>query len=216
MNLKYLALGACALSASLIAEENIPIHCFSPKVFYRHHREQNYTYNTGGIGLHYHLHRPVGINVKLSFITNPQDENVLSEAENHLFYKFLYRDGISLYPVLSHRFSTHSVGKKENKISYINKQTFYAGMGLALLSEDGYNMHFELQGFRDLFNAKIIKEENEYHGKSYSNPQGARVKLGFSAETGQKSYLQMEMYFGRTFPKCYQELGGEISFNYGF
>jgi hypothetical protein len=216
MKSKFLCAATIGLLATINAEEGSTVHCFSPKFFYKHHNEPHYTYSIWGIGGHYHLKRPQGMNVKISMITNPQSHNVLSESENHLYYKVnIERDRI-IYPIFSHRFSTHNVEKRENKTGHINIQTFYVGIGSQFSLGDTFNMRLELQAFRDLFSSYVHKQEDKYWGTTYSNPYGGRLKVGFGANWSPKSSFDAEVYYGRTTPSLYQEHGGEIAFNWGF
>lgn len=216
MKTKLLCIAALGVLGTINAQEGSAVHCFSPKIFYRHHKETNYTYSTWGIGGHYHLQRPQGMNVKISVITNPQSHNVLSESENHLYYKVNLENEVVIYPIFSHRFSNHNVEKRSNSTGHINLQTFYAGMGAQFSSEDGFHMRLEVQAFRDIFSSYLHKENNRYWGTTYQNPYGGRLKVGFSADCDQKSSFDAEVYYGRTIPSCYEEHGCEIAFNWGF
>ena len=207
------------ISASAKEQAPLPIehkHCFSPKGFYRYHVEKGYNYETFGIGIHYHLKRPQGINVKLSIITNPQEENVLAENESSIFYKFWITEDIAIYPIFTSKFCAHNVQKGKDMDFFIHKQTFFGGVGTEYFFSPYQSLRLELQPFRDLRNALTVHEKEKFWGKSYSNPYGGRAKIGFTHQWNEFSFVDLEVYYGKTFSNCYEERGAEVSFNWGF
>lgn len=217
MNALLLGMSAVIAAGTEGAEEKCYQHCFAPKAFYRHHNEIGYKYDTVGIGLQYHLKRDEGVNVKLSVITNPQEKNVLTESENTLLYKINMEKEWNLYPIFSHRSTTHHVPAGMYPSRYIHKKTFYAGIGAETFLFSNWQGRIELQGFRDLYNATFINDAAKYWGTLYSNPYGARAKVGLSTFwANNKAFMEVDAYYGKTFRKCYEEVGCELAINWAF
>lgn len=226
MKTELLCLSALAAAASLAASENeyVPMthiisnhqHCFAPKAFFRWHDETNYKFNTWGLGVEYQLKRPEGINLKLSVITNPQDEKVLVEAENTLYYKHYLDHDLMIYPIFSNKLTNHKIHDFEDHEIYITKHTFFGGFGLDYCANGFTHVRTEIQGFRDMYNGMMIKQDHIFNGKSYSNPFGLRAKLGFTHQFGPDKFVDIEGFYSKTIAHVYQSAGVEVSFKWGF
>ncbi len=214
---KLLISSLIATSTMCIAEEEITHqHCFSPKVFYRHHEEQNYKYKTSGIGFQYCFHKPKGLNIKLSALTNLRNKYILVEHESTLFFRIPIFESHNLYPVLASKSSSHKIDKVGLKSVYIHKTTGYVGMGWEMAYSPLFQFRVEGSLFRDLHNALMVQERDSFWGKSYSNPKGARVKVGFESKWKDHFFVEVDCYYAKTFQDCYKECGTEIAFKWGF
>lgn len=199
-------------------------HTFSPKGFYRYHKEGNYTYKTGGVGFEYQVNPEVGFGFKVSSITNFKKDNALVETENNLFYKFIVNNNHSVYPILATTFSSHQV-EHENKSEdlivlvrdvFINKFTAFAGLGWEIVPDNSFRFRVEGFLFRDLHNALMMQENDRFWGRSYSNPSGFKAKIGFIAKITDRFYADLAGHYTQTFEKCYKELGSELALRWGF
>lgn len=191
-------------------------HCFAPKYFYRHHNEQGYTYKTHGFGIEYTLHRPEGINVKISGITNAKNKNALVETEQCLFYRLPVHENHAFYPIIGGKTSSHQIGKTDEHDYFINKSSAYGGLGWEIVPDDSFRFRIEANYFRDLHNAVMAQENDNFWGKSYSNPHGGRIKIGMSSQWKGKLFFDLDGYIARTWQKCYEEMGIEAAFKWGF
>lgn len=211
-----LALTLLGAATSGIAQERTHKHCFAPKYFYRHHNEDGYIFKTHGYGIEYSLHRPEGINVKISKITDGKKKNAFVESEQCLFYRFPVHENHAIYPIMGSRFASHQVGKNDSQNFFINKNTGYVGVGWEIVPDESFRFRLEGNYFRDLHNALLAQENENFWGKSYSNPHGGRIKVGISSQWKGKLFFDLDGYFARTWQKCYEELGIEAAFKWGF
>jgi len=210
-------LGLMSIGAVAFAqEENNYQHCFDTKFFYRQHDEENYKYEIMGLGCDYHLNRPEGLNLKLSFITNLKEKNALVEAESSLFYKIPVKDFHTLYPIFSVRMASHQINHKLTSDTYIHKSSGYIGFGWEAINEEGLGFRLEAQGFRDIQNVLIQQSDERFTGHKYSNPFGARATLGITKSWENRYHLDLCGFYGHTFTKCYKEMGLEMAFKWGF
>ncbi len=212
------------LGASLIAatsmcvaqEEKTHKHCFSPKAFYRYHKEENYTYKTYGMGFQYSFQKDDGLNVKLSGLNSLKGKEVLIETENTLFFRIHFLEDQCLYPIVSTRYSSHNIKQHNTRNTFITKSSVACGLGWEKSFSKIFKLQVEGSILRDLHNALIIHESNTFWGQSYSNPYGFRGKIGISSHWHDKIYVDIETNYAQTFEECYKEIGTEIIFKWGF
>lgn len=197
-------------------EENSHKHFFSPKAFYRAHTEKNYQYKTSGLGVEYRFYKTKGLNIKLSGLTNFKYNNVLVETDTTLFFCFPINEYHTLYPILSMRHSSHKIEKVHERCVFINLSTGFVGLGCGRQVSPVFQFRVEGFLFRDLRNALVVTQNSHFWGHSYSNPTGARLKVGLTAQCKEEFFLDIDGHYGRTFEKCYKECGTEISFKWGF
>ena len=212
------------LVASLVAtstlgmagEEKDHKHCISPKGFYRSHNEGNYKYKTGGIGVEYTFSQPQGLNIRLSGLTNLEKDNALVEMENTLFFRFPLTESHNLYPILSSKVCSHKWEKIDDKWTFIHKSTGFVGIGWEAIISPIFQIRLEGRIFRDLHNALLVQEDESFWGKSYSNPHGGRVGIGLTLDLKDHIMMEIQSYYSKTFKKCYNESGTEVSFKWAF
>jgi hypothetical protein len=219
-----LALTSSALFASgskdfqlIVPDENPTSHYFSPKIFYRYHRESNYNFKTFGIGLEYNLHRPKGINVQVRGMSNLSALETYIESEQMFLFRFPWEDNKSIYPLLGSKVTSHKIESSDEKDLYINKNIFCTGLGFEL-SDPNKEIKYKIEGilFRDTNNSMLMKENDNFWGKLYSNPYGGKIKIGLNICCADSFYADIESYFASTFQKCYREVGAQIACNWRF
>ena len=202
-------------SSLALGEEKTHLHCFAPKFFYRYHDETGYKYSTQGFGLAYKLWRPKGINLEISIISTPSSEKVLMETEESIFYKIPLISNFTFFPVFSGRAASHHMRETKTGDYFIHKSTILGGMGCEYIISDEFQFTCWLQGFQDLRNSLVLKENNFFYGKQYTNPFGGRFKANWRT-SWERKFVEIEGYVAKTFCSCYFEYGFEMAFYWGF
>lgn len=213
---RLVALSLLATSALGVAQEKEHKHYFAPKYFYRHHNEEGYVYRTHGAGIEYNLWKPEGINIKISGMTNGKHSQAFVEGEQYLWFKIPLHENHVLYPILGSRVCSHQRGGHEDKLFFINKNTGFAGIGWEIIPHESVRIKIESNYFRDLHNSILAQQEDNFWGKSYSNPFGFRWKIGVDAHWKENAFINLDAYYARTWRACYEEVGIEAAFKWGF
>lgn len=205
-----------ALSTMNAEEEQMCKHFISPKFFYRIHDEPGYDYKMTGLGFEYRYIKEKGINITASLITNVSNKTPLIEDEITLSYNFPIDKSFTLYPVVSYRFGSHRMDKKENAEYFISKGITYAGVGFKASIVSDLEVFAEFMGFKDICNLAMVKIDNNIYGQHYSNPHGLRGKLGLQYIIFPNAIISLEGNYAKTFPKAYWEAGAQLAANIGF
>jgi hypothetical protein len=212
-------LGITVLSVTLVAyaDDAVPQQAFTPKAFYRVHEERKYNYKVFGVGLEYKYENPLGLNVKLGYMTAPFAADLLTEIEANLSYKFKIDEHQCYFPIFTNRVDSHRVHKEGETKWYVDKHTIFAGIGYQYAFNKNYRMHAHVQVLRDMRNTTAKKKKDVWYiGRSYHNPVGARGTIGFQGNWGENQSLAVEGYYARTFETYYIQTGAEVSYTWGF
>lgn len=207
-------LGSSALG--LAQEEKTYKHCLSPKAFYRFHHEGSYTYTTSGMGFEYYLYRPEGLGYKINILSNVSSNTTLIEYEQRLHYRIPVKDSFNCCPFISSRTSTHKWNSDNENPMHIIKSGVFIGLGLEYKFASNFLFFSDISFFRDLQNSLIVNRNDEFWGRSFSNPTGFKGKLGLSNDFSEKLSINFESYHSRTFKRCYDETGFELSLKWGY
>jgi len=191
-------------------------HCLSAKGIYRIHKEDGYSYNTFGGGYEYFLKRPQGINLKFSGLTNAKGSSLLVESESSVIFRSPLDNVHTLYPLLTTRVSTHKVDAIDLKDVYINKTTFFAGMGYEATLHPLLVAHIEVLGFQDINNSLVFSEKGNFWGKGFYNPYGVKGKIGIASNWQNKVIVDLEASYAQTIKRCYRQFGLELAFKWSF
>lgn len=213
--MKFLALPALCMAALPLSAGQKATHTYSPKVFFRNHVENGYKYKTSGLGLQYSLIREEGLNVRISTLVNFRDD-LFIESEQTLLFSHPVTDSHFLLPFVSARTSNHRFKQMEEGNLYVAKSIAFCGIGWKMALNHKFTFQPELSLFRDLSNVMSMVDGSAFYGVSYSNPTGLKGKMGVQLHRDEKRFLNLEVYYARTFQECYKECGAELSLNWGF
>lgn len=190
-------------------------HTLETKGFYRYHDEKGYQYKSAGIGLSYVLDRPYGLGLHIDYLNNLKSTDGFFEMETTLMHKKALSFG-KIVPFYSSKIISHKRDSKEKKIVYITKSTVSLGVGLEKDLSENILLKVHASLFKDVNNALIVYKGSSFWGKNYSNPEGAKIKIGISSVAAHPATFFGSVSYAHTFQKCYKECEVQLGVRWVF
>lgn len=205
------ALILCALPTLGMADT--AHHTLTPKIFYKCHKEGDCSFSDIGMGFEYQVKNPKGFNFKIFRYTNL---NSFSGVETEIAWKFGGPKTLEFFPYVESTHLTFKIEDASKKEIYCNKSSTGFGVGMKFNSEGMVQPYFQLGALKDLSNSLTQIEDEYFQGHTYSNPWGAKAKLGMELLLENKNSFAVEGYYGRSIDTCYEKYGADISFKWRF
>lgn len=198
-------------STMMATPEKESFHNLSTHIQYKRHKESNYNYNEHCLGLGYDYLKDSGLNLRFRTFSNLKTEGNFSESNVDLFYKFNLDDINALYPILNTFGSYHHVNTKGDHLYFIQKASIGLGLGWECNADEMFGFSLEVMPFTDTANNYMVVHQNEFIGKTYSNPSGMQGRFNFFTKIEDFLRFDGALYGKRTFKKAYFEYGFEVA-----
>lgn len=211
-----IALGLVVSSGCSLFACEPTFHSLAPKISYKHHIEEGYTYDVVGMTLEFRHETPLGIGYIHKGFTNFSGEEPLAMGETEMYYRIPLSDKGQLFPRIGSTFSSHVIQNDEDYKYTVNKMISTFGSSYEHEIFKNTRVGIGLQYFKDISNTMTIQKNHEFYGKSYENPAGFLVTaLGnFKWEKGIGVELAGSM--AKTFKKEFTDYGIDLTLKWDF
>lgn len=204
------------MPATIIYERAIVSHNFTPRIFFKNHKEGGYNYNMFGLTVGYHYKKNEGINFKASVSTNLDGAKPYVEEDISFSYAMTGTSYLSFAPYLASKNATHQI-KKVDEFKYIvTKGSLYMGVGLKPETINNLETEIKIGLSRDLYNILLHSSDEKFIGRKFSNPFGFICEISLAYKMVDQFTLAVDGLFARGFKNEFRSFGGGLTANWKF
>jgi len=199
-----------------LPESIISHHEITPNYRWLKHKENNFTYSKIIGGLEYNYVRSSGVNFNSFIGYSIYKDKTYFIADWGVKYLINATENLDYYPVLGISNTSHFSTDANDQTFQIYRSAFNGGIGAIYNLKDLVVMDVNVTYFKDLSTSCILHKGDEFWGKNYYSPSGAKLNLNFRFPTFLSKPIEIGGFYAQTIKDCYKEFGFKTAVAFTF